>query len=276
MTMTTLSDDIPDLRAHFGFKKTPFTREISVSERWRSPIFDEPLDELYATVAARQSGVLVAPSGTGKTALLRALLARLPEARYRTHYLKVTCLGMRDFCREIAVVAGVKPAGTYPMLVRRLEERFESTTDVEGLRSVLVIDEAHDMRPEVLAITRILTNYQMDSRLVLSLILCGQPFLGKMLKRDALEAISRRMALFADLRLLSNDETKQYMAHRSRIAGSRKLPFDADAIDAVSELTRGNLRAIDTLALKAMEVAAKRGVRTIDASLVTEARAKLP
>ena len=102
------TDDAPDVRAHFGFTKTPFTREIAVTERWRSPIFEEPLQELHATVAARQSAVLVAPSGTGKTGLVRALLARLPEARYRTHYLKVTSLGMRDFCREIAVVAGVK------------------------------------------------------------------------------------------------------------------------------------------------------------------------
>lgn len=274
--MTTRTDDIPDLRSHFGFNKTPFTREIAVTERWRSPIFEEPLQELHATVAARQSGVMVAPSGTGKTALIRALLASLPEARYRTHYLKVSSLGMRDFCREIAVVAGVKPAGTYPTLVRRLEERFESTADVEGLRTVLIVDEAHDMRPEVLAITRILTNYQMDSRLVLSLILCGQPPLSRMLKREALEAVSRRLALFVDLRLLSRDETKQYMEHRIRIVGSRKLPFDAGAIDAISEITRGNLRAIDYLSLKALEVAARTGGKTIDSSIVTEARQKLP
>lgn len=273
--MKTLTSDAIDIRSHFGFAKTPFTREITVAERWHSPIYDEAVEEIYATVAARHSGVLVAPSGTGKTAVLRAVLDRLPEARYRAHYLKVTSLGMRDFCREIAVVAGVEPAGSYPMLVRRLEERFESTVTTDGLRPVLVVDECHDMRPDVLAIVRILTNYQMDSRLVLSLILCGQPPLLRMLQREDLEAVSRRMSHIAQLRLLSRPETKQYMEHRARIAGSRKLPFDELSIDAVHEISHGNLRAIDHLALKSLEVAARHDTKVVDPSIVTEARTKL-
>jgi type II secretory pathway predicted ATPase ExeA len=273
--MKTVIDETLDVRSHFGFTKTPFTRELGVAERWTSPIYDEVIDELYTTIAARLSAVLVAPSGTGKTSVLRAVLSRLPEARYRAHYVKVTSLGMRDFCREIAVVAGVEPAGTYPMLVRRLEERFESTVTTDGLRPVLVIDEAHDMRPDVLAIVRILTNYQMDSRLVLSLVLCGQPPLLRMLQREDLEAVSRRMSHIAQLRLLSRPEAKQYMEHRARIAGIRKLPFDELAIDAVHEVSRGNLRAIDHLALKSLEIATRQDAKVVDASIVAEARTKL-
>lgn len=273
--MKTLADDALDIRSHFGFTKMPFTREITVAERWSSPIYDEAIEELHATIAARQSGVLVAPSGTGKTAVLRAVLDRLPEARYRAHYIKVTSLGMRDFCREIAVVAGVEPAGTYPMLVRRLEERFESTVSTDGLRPVLIVDECHDMRPDVLAIVRILTNYQMDSRLVLSLILCGQPPLLRMLQREDLEAVSRRMSHIAQLRLLSRLEAKQYMDHRARIAGARKLPFDELSIDAIHEISHGNLRAIDHLALKSLECAARHDTKVVDPSLVAEARTKL-
>ena len=160
MTATkTLSDT--DVRTHFGLSSLPFTREIAVKDRWSSAIFDEPTSELVATVRQRMSAVLIAPPGSGKTALLRALVAQLPEARYRTHYVKVTSLSKRDFCREIAVAAGLPPAGSYPMLVRRLEECFDATVSSDGLRPVLLLDEAHDMRPEVLAILRILTNFDM-------------------------------------------------------------------------------------------------------------------
>ena len=116
---------IPDVRGHFGFTALPFTRELAVSEQWRMPLFDEPLAELHAVLEKRMSAALLAPAGTGKTALLRALIERLPEARYRVHYFKITALGKRDLCREIAHGVGLDPAGTYPGLVRQLQDRFE-------------------------------------------------------------------------------------------------------------------------------------------------------
>ena len=271
-----MSDDTRDVRAHFGLHTLPFTREIAVDKRWCSPIFDEALNALEATVRERMSAVLVAPSGAGKTSLLRALIKRLPEARYRVHYVKVTSLAKRDICREIAVAIGAEPAGSYPTLVRRLEERFEATLNTDGLRPVLVLDECHDMRPEVLAILRILTNYDMDSRLVLSIILSGQPPLARLLRRDELEAVSRRMAHSATLRLLSRDEAREYMQHRAQIAGLKKLPFDALSVEAVYELSRGNLRAIDSICLKSLELATLKGILTVDASLVSAARQLLP
>jgi hypothetical protein len=49
---------------------------------------------------------------------------KLPETRYRVHYVKVTSLSKRDMAREIALAADVAPAGSYPSLIRRLQERF--------------------------------------------------------------------------------------------------------------------------------------------------------
>src|SRR5271170_4572668 len=103
-----------DLRSRFSMHCLPFTREITVQERLSLPIFDEPLNALRQVIENRQSGALIAPAGCGKTAILRALRAQLPEARYRVHYVKVTDLGKRDMCREIAAAVGATPAGSYP------------------------------------------------------------------------------------------------------------------------------------------------------------------
>ena len=136
------------------------------------------------------SAALIAPAGTGKSALLRALVARLPEARYRTHYVKVTNLSKRDMCREIATACGAPPAGSYPMLVRRLQEHFVAATDTDGVRPVLLIDESHEIRPDVLGLLRIVTNFDMDSRLVLSIVLSGQPPLAHLLRCRSLRSVS--------------------------------------------------------------------------------------
>jgi general secretion pathway protein A len=261
-----------DYRSRFGFHATPFTRELAHKDRFALEDFDVAIEALLATLEARMSCALIAPAGTGKTSVLRAVVARLPEARYRTHYVKVTGLSKRDMCREIAQAIGLAPAGSYPLLVRRLQERFNETAHNEGLRPVLIIDEAHDLRPETLAMLRILTNFDMDSRLVVSIVIAGQPRLRDMLNRDDLVDVAGRMAHYATLRLLSRDEINRYVEHRCTIAGAVKVPFDHDAIDALYEIGRGNLRATDQLARKALEITHHADHDVCGAAHVAQAR----
>lgn len=264
-----------DLRAQFGFKDLPFTREFRVADRFHLPLFDGALEALLQTVDKRMSGAVIAPAGTGKTALLRALREELPESRYRVHYVKVSTLSRRDLCREIAAVVGVDSTGNFPNLVRRIQERFQEASDTDGVRPVLLLDDAHDLRRDVLGLVRLLTNFDMDSRLVVSVLLAGQAPLAQNLQRPELEDVARRLAHCATLRPLSRDETVQYLDHRVTVAGGRTSPFDTGASDAIYELGRGNLRATDALALKALELCCRAGASAVNANHVVEARKAL-
>ncbi len=103
-----------DVRSHFGLHAIPMTREIAVRDRWKHEIYEEALADLQATVVQRMSAAIIGPSGAGKSGVLRSLTDALPEARYRIHYVKVTDLSKRDFCREIAAALGCSPPS--PML----------------------------------------------------------------------------------------------------------------------------------------------------------------
>lgn len=258
-----------------GFRKIPFTRELAVSERFALPHQTEVADALAETVQRRMSAALIAPAGTGKTVVLRTVVAALPEARYQVRYVKVTGLSKRDLCKEIADACGLPPTGIYPALVRKLQEAFAHTVDTDGLRPVLLLDEAHDLRPESLAMLRLLTNFEMDSRLVVSVVLAGQPPLRNLLGRTDQVAMAQRLAHLATLRLLSRDETRAYVEHRCAVAGAQADPFDDDAYEALFEISRGNLRAIDRLALKALERVAKAGAGAVSTGDVLEARKEL-
>lgn len=264
-----------DVRAHFGFHAEVCTREIRVDHHFRLAHYNEALDALVDTVSRRQSAALIAPAGTGKTQLLRALADRLPEARYRVRYVKVTDLSKRDMCREIAAAVGCTPRGSYPGLVRSLQQRFCEHFEVDGVRPVLILDEAHDMRPDVLGLLRVLTNFDYDARLVLSVVLAGQTPLAGLLRRPDLEAVARRLAYFATLRTLSRDETASYIRHRCVVAGATDAPFDASALEAVHEIGGGNLRATDRLVGRALTLAAAADAQVVDTTHVVGARRTL-
>lgn len=265
-----------DPRSRFGLTFLPFTCELAPSRMWRLPEVDRALDDLDAIISNRLSAVVIAPAGTGKTALIRRLVERLPETRYRVAEIKVTAVGRRDFYRAVARAVGVEPVGTWPRLLEQIQDHCRALANTEALRLVLFIDEAQDMRPEVLSSIRMLTNFSMDSELLLSVLLIGDGGLETLLGKPQLCALRSRLARIVRLRLLSSDETAAYITHRLDIAGARNTIFDDLAISAVHDLSRGNIRAIDHLCRTALDLAASRRLTTIDAGLVTQARRHLP
>lgn len=265
-----------DFRSRFGFHTTPFSRELSIDRRLQLPCGEEALEGLYQAVLQRESAALIAPAGTGKTVLVRALRERLPEARFSVRYTAVTDLSRRDLCREIAYTVGAQPAGALPALVRSLQTHLDrSGPEADSTRPVLILDDAHELRPSALGLLKIITNYDMDSRLVVSVVLVGQPSLRRILQREELEDVARRIAHYTELRLLSREESRRYVEHRCAVAGSLTPPFDDDAFEALYELSRGNLRAIDHLARKALEVAARHDEDVVGAPHLVEARKAL-
>jgi general secretion pathway protein A len=225
------------------------------------------------TIQQRESAALIAPAGSGKTVVARAIRDRLPAARFNVRYLKVTGLSKRDMCREIAYSVGCEAGGALPFLVRNLEKHLDNqSAETETTRPVMIWDDAHEIRPEALSLLKLITNYDMDSRLVVSVVLVGQPPLRKALQREDLEDVARRIAHYAELRLLSREETRQYVEHRCAVAGNVTPPFDDAAQEAIFEISRGNLRAIDQLARKALEIAAAKDEDVVGAPHFLEAR----
>jgi general secretion pathway protein A len=266
----------PDIRAHFGLSAAPFTREISPARMWRHPGLDDLVRDLEATVSARDSAAVIAPSGAGKTALIRRLVDALPVARYRVADVKVTAVGNRDLYRSLARALGIEPSGTWPALLDSLQAHAKALASTEARRTVLIIDEAQDMRPAVLATLRMLTNYQLDSELLISLVLVGDSGLETLLHRPDMEALRSRLACVIRLRLLSRPETRAYVDHRLDIAGARTQILDDSAVEAVYDFTRGNIRAIDHICRTALDLASRQALATVDAGVVTAARKKLP
>lgn len=260
---------------HFKFKSRPFTREVSTRDCFSLPFLDEQVDELIKAVHMRMSALIMAPPGLGKTVVLRRVKEKLPEARFRVSYLKVTRLSGRDLCREVARAIGAKPAGNYPALVRTVQEKMEESSSADGLRSVLMIDDAHALRDQGFELLKILSNFDMDSKLVVSIILAGHQGLKDRLYRDEIADVKQRIIHCGQLRLLSREETTEYIRHRLHLAGCSTPPFDENAIETIYEMSRGNMRAIDNLSLKSLCQAALKNEKVVNNQHVCAAGGQL-
>ena len=131
---------------------TPFTRELPIGLRLKLGPFEEAITELTATIEKRMAGSLIAPAGSGKTVILRGIGESLPAARFKVTYIKVTDLSARDMCREIATAIGAKPASLFNTLVKNIQESLAGDYQTNGLKPVLLIDEAQEMRPAAVSI----------------------------------------------------------------------------------------------------------------------------
>jgi general secretion pathway protein A len=92
--------------------------------------------------------------------------------------------------------------------------------DQTDVTPVLMIEEAQ-MIPgkSVFDELRLLTNFQLDDRNLLALILVGQPELGKRLARPGYEALRQRIGIRYHLEALDEQEVGEYVDFRTRIAG---------------------------------------------------------
>lgn len=259
----------------FDMSAVPFTREFAVDQAYQHPQYDEVVNDTLDAISDRMSAVITAVPGAGKTVVARRIVNNLPPAGYRVHEVKVNHLSKRDFCRELAMAMGAKPAGHTGALVRALQDRCRHSMDTESIRPVIIIDEAQDIRPDVLSLLKLITNFDMDSRLVVSFVLIGHPSLLKQLKHPQLEDIARRIARYSELRNLDREDTNEYMKHRLRMVRAKDNLFDRRATEAIFECTGGNLRAIDRLALESIRQAARGGEPVIGYNHVVAARAKV-
>ena len=258
----------------FRFTSEPFTKEFRIDGRFKLDFLISEYEALKGVVDSRRSAVIVAPAGTGKSVTVRALMDSLPAARYKVHYFKLTDLSARDLCRQVAQFVGAPPAGNYPTLVKNLEERLRLGYDGGGTRQLLVFDDAHDMRPDGLRLLRLLTNFDMDSRHVISVILAGQPSLKRNLMSAENDDIHQRLAHFGELRLLTREESKLYVEHRLKMVGSPRSPFTPQSLEALYEVTSGNMRAIDEIAKGALMLADEAGRDMVEPADVSAARAR--
>lgn len=255
---------------YFGFREKPFSKTPDPRFLFLSRGHDEALARLEFVVRERELAVLTGDIGCGKTTLSRALMDRLgPEFRFC--YIINPRLNAVEFLRTIARILDVeKPADAKDDLIDQIHTAVYSSNQC-GICPVLVIDEAQMISdPEVFDEIRLLTNFQLDDRNLLGVIIMGQPELRQMMSTSRFEPLRQRISLHYHLQPLKLDEIMEYLDFRLEVAGGSAGLFTPDAIQRMHELTGGVPRKINTMATNALLVAYGCDAALIDSDIINE------
>ncbi len=258
---------------HFQLREPPFSispdpRFVFLSERHR-----DALAHLLYGVGQGSSGgfvQLTGEVGTGKTTLCRLLLEQLPE-NTRVALILNPMLSpielLEAICKELHIPLRGKQ-GHQKRLIDALNV-YLLQAYAEGLRVVLIIDEAQNLSADALEQVRLLTNLETNTQKLLQIILLGQPELRELLARRDLRQLSQRITARFHLTPLNETETQQYLRHRFAIAGGQQFPFGNDALKALFSYSKGIPRLLNILADRALLAAYVHENKNVDKKCIT-------
>jgi type II secretory pathway predicted ATPase ExeA len=255
-------------QSFYGFSRMPFERDLAPEHLFRAPSLDEVHARLGWLVETRGVGLLHGEPGCGKTTALRRLRESLHPDQVRTLYLHDTAVNAGDLYRQLALELGIEPEWSRAMTFRAIQREIVRLAKERRLTVLLVIDEAHRLRPDVLAELPLLTNFDWDSSARIALLLCGQTGLRQRLRMADLEALAQRITVRCALRGADRDTTRLYVEHRLRTAGLDRPLFSEPAVEALFGTSGGVFRRVDALAHNALSAGAASRARIVDAEHV--------
>lgn len=114
-------------------------------------------------------------------------------------------------------------------------------------RSILIIDEAHNLDIEIIEQLRMLSNLNADKYDLIQLVLVGQSGLREKLNEPTLLPFVHRIAVDCHLEPLDLEETHAYIRHRLMVAGARHEIFSNASIPSIWEASGGIPRIVNLL-----------------------------
>jgi general secretion pathway protein A len=238
---------------HFGFIERPFSiapdpRYLFMSARHREAL----AHLLYGVREAGGFVLLTGEVGTGKTTVCRALLAQLPADVDVALVLnpRVTSAELlAAICDELRISY---PGDASPKILVSALSAYLVDAHARGRRTVLIVDEAQNLRVETLEQIRLLTNLETTREKLLQIVLIGQSELVAMLRRPELRQLAQRITARYHLLPFEERETRLYIRHRVTVGGQSGALFESGALREIHRRSHGIPRLINTICDRAL------------------------
>lgn len=210
-------------------------------------------------------------SGMGKTLSIRRFMSSLNSNIYKCIYISMSSITVLDFYKQLAYHLGIVPAFRKIDIFKQIQETIIDLVKNKKVKVIICIDEAQYLKTDILNDLKILTNFEMDSKNYLTLILTGQPILNDILNRNVHEALHQRITISYNLIGLTKEELPDYINSRIMLAHGNTGIFSQNAIETVWNGSNGSIRVINNVIMKSLIIGSKTGKNVIDNEIVLQA-----
>lgn len=262
---------------HFQLSELPFSIAPNPRYLFLSPQHREALAHLlYGIGVGGGFVVLTGEVGMGKTTLCRALIDQLPDdvdialvfnPRLNSREL------LASICDELSIPYG-GPKASLKSLIDALNHHLLDA-HARGRRVLVLIDEAQNLRFDVLEQVRLLTNLETNQHKLLQIILVGQPELNEILDRPNLRQLAQRITARYHLEPLRLEATREYIQHRLKVADARNEIFTGAGIREIFKRSGGIPRLINLIGDRALLGSYTQGKLKVDRAIVRRAAIEL-
>ncbi len=263
--------------AFFRLSKRPFAAVPRVDQYYPAAAIEAARRTLGRCVQrAEGPGLVVGPSGTGKT-----LLCNLLAEQFRSQFHVVTLSSGRLSTRRALFQAilyglGQPYRGMDEGELRLALTDYLATPAKSSAGMVLLVDEAHTLPLRLLDEIRMITNLVCEGQPRTRLVLVGGPALEERFASPKLDSFSQRLVARCYLEAFSRPETEEYIASQLQRAGGRSGEiFSAEACRSVHQATDGVPRLVNHVCDHALVLAYAAGRPAIEPATVEEAWADL-
>ena len=258
-------------RQFYGLTGHSFTKDIPVSKLFMSRDLKEFMSRMEYLKTIRGIALVFGESGAGKTTALRSFVDSLNPQQYSPVYLPLASVTVIDFYRHLAVGLGLLPRFRKVDIYHQIQQHISNQSSQHGQIPVIVVDEAHHLRHELLHELQMIMNFHMDSKNLAILVLAGTPSIVPMVKIRIHDSFLQRVVVHHEFTGLEPDEAAPYFESMLRAAGAVAPIFTPDAIAAIYQLSHGMPRLINQIASKCLLVGYAHEARAIDPKIVQEA-----
>lgn len=232
-------------RKFHGLNGSAFGKSLPAKSLLVYDQLTELTEELDCLLEDGGVGVVAGEMGMGKTTALRHYFESLGDRAFQLCYQGAT-RHPTALLEGVVESLGIAPVRLRASLLRQIAQRVDRLYQEQRRKTLLVLDEAHLLEDSLLEDLRLLTNYEMDTREPLVLVLVGHPGLRLRLRRPVHQALWDRVRLAYCMAGLSLEETSAYIDCHLKHAGGKPGIFSTDARAAIFELSQGIPRRINS------------------------------
>lgn len=233
---------------YFGITRHPFSKDIEACELFASEQTIELENRLKYLLELKGIGLVTGDVGSGKTTICRKVISDLNPGLNKVFYVTLTTGNVMDVYKSIAWEMGLSTERSLSTLYKAIKDEIQRLCLDVKQQPILIIDEAQYLRNDILTNLRLLTNFEMDSKNRLCLIMVGQAELRRRLGMGVHEPFWQRIVMNYHLSGLLQKELLNYLEHHLKLVGIERKIFEPSAVEAIFQATNGIPRKVNILA----------------------------